>query len=260
MYPLGVLSEPAPKVRRGPPFSGLNPQQRAIVLEGVEIASTPILLVHGIGDNHSIFAVLDRALRRRGFRNLSGFDYGLLTRDVRSAAVNLGAAIDKLSADSGYERIQVIGHSLGGLIARYYVQCLGGDRRVHSLITLATPHSGTLLARAGQTLPLIRQLAPGSDLLNELAEPATCSTRFTAFYSDLDHVVVPSRNARIDHPDLRAHNVAVRGWAISPCRTTAGLPSRSPRRYASSVRIKGWWLARNLDLAPPSNRNDTALT
>ena len=91
------------------------------------------------------------------------------------------------------------------------MQCLGGDRRVHSLITLATPHSGTLLARAGQALPLIRQLAPGSDLLNELAEPATCSTRFIAFYSDLDPLVVPSRNARIDHPDLRARNVAVRG-------------------------------------------------
>jgi hypothetical protein len=70
-------------VRPRRPFSGLNPQQRAIVHEGLEIASTPILLVHGVADNHSIFAVLDRALRRRGFRNLSRFDYGLLTRDVR---------------------------------------------------------------------------------------------------------------------------------------------------------------------------------
>lgn len=38
--------------------------------------------------------------------------------------------------------------------------------------------------------------------------PATFAV---AFYSDLDHLVVPSRNARIDHPDLRARNVAVRG-------------------------------------------------
>ena len=37
------------------------PEQRAIVHEGVEVASTPILLIHGIVDNHSVFAVLDRA-------------------------------------------------------------------------------------------------------------------------------------------------------------------------------------------------------
>ena len=211
MYPVGVLTEPARKLRPGRPFSGLNPHQRAIVHQGVEIASTPILFVHGIVDNHSIFAVLELALRRRGFRNLSCFDYGLLTRDVRRAARNLATAIERLGAESGYERIHVIGHSLGGLIARYYVQCLGGDRRVHTLITVGTPHSGTLLARAGRAFPLVRQLAPGSDLLRELAEPATCSTRFVAFYSDLDHVVVPSRNGRIDHPDLQARNVAIRG-------------------------------------------------
>jgi triacylglycerol lipase len=211
MYPLGVLTEPARRARPGRAFPRLNPQQRAIVHEAVQVASTPILLIHGIVDNHSVFAVLDRALRRRGFRNLAWFDYGLLTRDVRGAAEELAVAIDRLTAESGYERIQVIGHSLGGLIARYYVQRLGGDRWVSSLITLGTPHSGTLLARAGQALPLIRQLAPGSELLKELAEPATCSTRFVAFYSDLDHVVMPSRNARIDHPDLVARNVAVRG-------------------------------------------------
>ncbi len=45
-----------------------------------------------------------------------------------------------------------------------------------------------------------------------MAEPATqCRTRFLAFYSDIDHLIVPSRNARIDHPDLAARNVAVRG-------------------------------------------------
>ena len=147
-------------------------------------------------------------------------------------------AIDRLSVESGYERIHVIGHSLGGLIARYYVQRLGGDQRVHSLITLGTPHSGTLLARAGQALPLVRQLAPGSELLNELAEPATCSTRFVAFYSDLDHVVVPSRNARIDHPDLECATSRYAALAIFLCPTTARSPSRSPRRFESSARTR----------------------
>jgi len=68
------------------------------------------------------------------------------------------------------------------------------------------------LAWAAPLLPLARQLAPNSSIIQELAEPAPlCNTRFIAFYSDIDHLVVPSRNARLDHPDLNAQNVPVRG-------------------------------------------------
>jgi triacylglycerol lipase len=212
MYPLGLLTEPASRGSGRHALANLTPEQRGPVHQGVDLASTPILLVHGIGDNHSIFTVLDRALRRRGFRNLSSFDYGLLTRDVRAAAVDLAAAIERFADRTGYEQIHVIGHSLGGLIARYYIQRQGGDARIHTLVTLGTPHQGTVLARAGQLLPLVRQLTPGSDLIAELALPALgCRTRFIAFHSDLDHLIVPSRNARIDHPDLAVRNIGVHG-------------------------------------------------
>ena len=211
-YPLGLLAGPA---RRGPgrhDLDGLSPQQRGLVHVDVDAAARPILLVHGIVDNHTIFTRLDRALRRRGFTDLSWFDYGLLTSDLRTAAVDLAAAVTALCSRSGYEQVHVIGHSLGGLIARYYVQRLGGHQRVRTVVTLGTPHQGTVLARAGQLLPLVRQLRPGSDVITELRQPAPdCRTRFLSFYSDLDHLVVPSRNGRIDHPDLDVRNVAVTG-------------------------------------------------
>ena len=51
-----------------------------------------------------------------------------------------------------------------------------------------------------------------SDIMTELAEPAPgCRTRFVAIWSDLDQLVLPQRNARIQHPDLRARNVLIRG-------------------------------------------------
>ena len=178
----------------------------------MDAAETPILLVHGIVDNHSIFTVMEHALRRRGFRTLSAYDYGLLTRDIVEAAELLGEEIEKVAANTGYERIHVIGHSLGGLIARYYVQRLGGDDRVHTLVTIGTPHQGTQLAYAAPLVPLVRQLTPLSPVIQALAEPAPgCRTRFLAFHSDLDHLVGPSRNAMILHPDLNATNIAVRG-------------------------------------------------
>jgi pimeloyl-ACP methyl ester carboxylesterase len=204
---------PPPRIGvRRQDLAGLSPEQRGMIHRDVHAAEMPILLVHGIVDNHSIFTLLERALRRRGFLTISAYDYGLLTRDIPAAAELLGEAVEKLAANTGYERVHVIGHSLGGLMARYYVQRLGGDARVHTLVTLGTPHHGTQLARVMRLLPLVGQLTPQSPVIRELAGPAPeCRTRFIAFYSDIDHVIWPTRNARLDHPDLRVTNIPVRG-------------------------------------------------
>ena len=214
MYPLGLLSTPSRGVagRRRHDLGGLSPEQRGFFHHRLDAAETPIVLVHGIIDNHTIFTVMERALRRRGFQTLSAYDYGLLTHNIPQAAAHLGEAIEDLAVATGYERVHVIGHSLGGLIARYFVQRLGGDRHVHTLVTLGTPHQGTQLAWAAPLLPLVRQITPNSSLIKELSEPAPeCRTRFIAFYSDIDHLILPSRNARLDHPDLNVQNVAVGG-------------------------------------------------
>jgi triacylglycerol lipase len=213
LYPLGVVADRAgARVSQRRDLAGLSPVQRGLVVGDVEASGTPILLVHGMVDNRSVFTVLRRALRRRGFRQVVGINYSPLTRDVRLAATQLATRVEGICEASGFERIHVIGHSMGGLIARYYVQRLGGDARVHTLVTLATPHSGTELARPLRMLPLLDQLAPDSPVIRELAEPApNCRTRFVVFYSDIDHVVWPSRNARLDHPDLQVRNVPVPG-------------------------------------------------
>ena len=214
MYPLGFLSTSsrAADGHRRHDLSGLSLEQRGLFHHRPEATETPIVLIHGIIDNHAIFTVLEYVLRHRGFQTLSTYDYGLLTHNIPGAAARLGGAIEELSAASGYERVHVIGHSLGGLIARYYVQRLGGDSQVHTLVTLGTPHHGTQLAWAAPLLPLVRQLTPRSTVIQELAEPApNCRTRFLAFYSDIDHLVVPSHHARLDHPDLNVQNIPVRG-------------------------------------------------
>ena len=213
LYPLGVLA-PAERRDAGSAQYGvghLPPVQRGLLIGNVEAAGTPILLVHGMVDNRSIFTLLRRGLLRRGFGRVYTVNYSPLTTDIRAAAERLAAVVEEVAADTGYERVHVVGHSLGGLIARYYVQRLGGDERVHTLVTLGTPHGGTWPARL---LParLGRQLRPGSDVLSELAEPAhACRTRFVAYWSDLDQMIVPQRNARIEHETLPARNTLVRG-------------------------------------------------
>ncbi|MGH8970908.1 MAG: lipase family alpha/beta hydrolase, partial [Actinomycetes bacterium] len=210
LYPMGLIAE---RARHESPrdLASLSPVQRGLLIGDVEAAGTPILLVHGLVDNRSIFTLLRRGLRRRGFGRVLSLNYSPLTRDVRLAAETLSERVELLCAETGFERLHLIGHSMGGLIARYYVQRLGGDARVHTLVTLGTPHGGT---RPAHLVPhrLGRQLRPGSDVVAELAEPAPgCRTRFLAVWSDLDQMIVPKRAARIDHPDLAARNVLVRG-------------------------------------------------
>jgi triacylglycerol lipase len=209
MYPLGLVRErPERDVYH---LGELGPVQRALVVGDVEAAGTPILLIHGMVDNRAIFTVLRRRLRGRGFGRVMSLNYSPMTNDLRTAARSLSGAVEELVARTGYERIHMIGHSLGGLIARYYVQRLGGDERVHTLVTLGTPHEGTLPARL-VPVQLCRQLTPGSDLFTELASPAAgCRTRFVAYWSDLDQLILPHENGRLEHPDLAVRNVLVRG-------------------------------------------------
>lgn len=210
MYPAGVWQERSPADDASYSMAGLAPLQRGLIFGDVEAAGTPIVLLHGLVDNRTIFTVLKRHLRRRGFGRIRTINYPVLTHDVRAAAENLGEVIEQLCAETGYERVHVIGHSLGGIVARYYVQCLGGDSRVHTLVCLGSPHTGTKTAWLLPT-PVVRQLRPGSDVLTELAAPAPrCRTRLLCFWSDLDQLMVPKRSARLEHPDLRVRNVFVR--------------------------------------------------
>ena len=215
LYPLGMGRDKAKGVAREDQdrftLSDLPPVQRGLLMGDVVAAGTPILLVHGLVDNRSIFTLLRRTLRRRGFGRVITLNYSPLTQDVRAVAARLDALIERTCEETGYERVHVIGHSLGGIVARYYVQRMGGDRRVHTLCTLGSPHAGTYAAKLWRG-GVVRQLWPGSELMQELAEPAPgCRTRFVAFWSDLDQLIVPQRSAAIDHPDLAARNVALRG-------------------------------------------------
>lgn len=210
MYPFGTRTQtlrPDPRHRPGQQPASV----RALFAADPLAARIPVVLVHGLVDNRSVFSVMQRSLRKRGFAHVCTWNYSPLLTDIARGAADLGAQIERICEQTGHDRVHVVGHSLGGLIARYYVQRQDGDRRVDSLVTLGTPHTGSAWAHVVPT-PLIRQLRPGSPLLQELAEPAPgIRTTMTAVYSDLDQMVLPTNSARCDHPDLAARNLLFRG-------------------------------------------------
>ncbi|WP_431043869.1 lipase family alpha/beta hydrolase [Streptomyces sp. P1-3] len=220
LYPTGLAQErPAPASR---------PDDRGTVTDAITDADTdtppgarrlpsanegrPVVLLHGFIDNRSVFVLLRRSLRRHGRRHVEALNYSPMTCDIRAAAELLGEHVEGLCARSGHDQVDLVGHSLGGLIARYYVQRLGGHTRVRTLVTLGTPHGGTRAAPLLSAHPLVRQMRPDSEVIEELRRPAPgCATRFVSFWSDVDQVVTPVEMACVDHPDLRSHNVEVTG-------------------------------------------------
>lgn len=211
MYPLGLAEERAREEVLRHNLEGLPPVQRGLFIGDVEAAGTPIILLHGVVDNRTIFTLLRRGLRRRGFGRVVALNYSPLSQDIRAVADRLATLVEEVCRETGYERVHVVGHSMGGLVGRYYVQRMGGHERVHTLVTLGSPHGGTAPARL-VPIPVSRQMRPDSVIIRELDEPAPgCPTRFLSIWSDLDAMIMPKRSARIVHPDLNARNVFVRG-------------------------------------------------
>ncbi|WP_217235146.1 alpha/beta fold hydrolase [Streptomyces sp. AC555_RSS877] len=206
LYPSGIVQE-----RRSPLPQLPSPDDAGTPRLPTE-AKPPVVLLHGFIDNRSVFVLLRRSLAQHGRQQIESLNYSPLTCDIRTAAELLGRHIEEICERTGQDQVDIVGHSLGGLIARYYVQRLGGDLRVRTLVTLGTPHSGTRVARLANAHPIVRQMRPGSELLEELARPAAgCRTHFVSFWSDLDHLMDPLENACIDHPDLTVQNVRVSG-------------------------------------------------
>ncbi len=174
-----------------------------------ETAAIPVILVHGWVHNRSAFLGTSRVLRRHGFRHIHAFDYNPLVYDIPEIAGMLAAEVERVLSITGAEQAMIVGHSLGGLVTRYYIQQLGGHERIDTVITLGTPHRGTYAAYLGPGAAA-PQMRPGSGFLRQLQETARPSAvRWVAIYSDMDLLILPAANAKLVHPALRAHNVRV---------------------------------------------------
>ena len=178
---------------------------------GDAVHDTPVVLVHGYGHNRSGWFALDRSLRAAGFSSVHTMNYVAWGREgVPQLAQRLADRVAEVLRLTGASKVHLVGHSLGGVLIRWYVQELGGDAFVDTAITVASPHEGTVTANIGVG-PCARDLRPGSTVLRRLAATARrTDVSWVAFYSNLDLVVQPASAAQLRSPALGAENVLVK--------------------------------------------------
>jgi pimeloyl-ACP methyl ester carboxylesterase len=115
----------------------------------------------------------------------------------------IDAAVQRVELATGLAAV-IVAHSMGGLAVRAWLDVQAADQRVHRVITIATPHGGTWLARFA-FLPNALQMRLANPWLTQLAarEPPQRMTRFTCFYGHCDNIVFPPRTATLAGADNR---------------------------------------------------------
>lgn len=155
--------------------------------------TTPVLLVHGYLGSERPWTPLVRRLHTGGFVHIFTLRYNSLSAGVPQLAAELAEQAATVMARLGLPTVHLIGHSLGGLVARYAVQRLGLDQVARSVTTVATPHRGSPLARFGAG-PAAAQLRPDSALLRGLPPlEQTRQVRWAVVHAGADLVVPPPR-------------------------------------------------------------------
>jgi triacylglycerol lipase len=155
-----------------------NRGDRAHLATDADAARTPtgppVLVIHGYLATRGSLHLLERELSRRGHVVMS-FSFGPVNLgDIRDSAAHVARKVESIIAQTGVSHVDIVGHSMGGLVGLYYVKRLGGRHRVRRLVLLGTPTRGTWSALLGLiTAPLglaSLQLLPRSPFLRELAD------------------------------------------------------------------------------------------
>lgn len=189
--------------------------------ETVAVAAdaNPVIVVGGLIGISIAYEPIAARLRADGFRvsiyQLPGLGFG----DIRESARALASYVDQIRAATGAAKVDLVTHSEGGLVSRWYVKFLGGTSKVDHYISLGSPQQGTYVANILQFVGLgscagivaCQQMSIGSDFLTGLngGDDTPGAVRWTTVRTWQDELVRPVDNAALADG---ATNVLIQSW------------------------------------------------
>jgi triacylglycerol esterase/lipase EstA (alpha/beta hydrolase family) len=181
----------------------------------------PVILVHGtFGDMSDSWQALSPLLSDNGycvfalnygFYNGSGSFGVYATGKIEDSAAQLSAFVNRVLAATGASKVDIVGHSQGGMMPRYYIKNLGGGSKVDTLVGLAPSNHGTTLnglftlasyfpgssALVGADCPACAEQEAGSSFITNLNKggETVAGVNYTVIESENDEVVTPYTSA-----------------------------------------------------------------
>ena len=161
-------------------------------------AATPILLLHGVLCNAGAMYGLRGDLRARRIGPVYTMSYGPPLASIEDFADQVAAKVDAIIGATGAPQVALVGHSMGGLVARAYLRRYGAQK-ISSVMTLGTPHHGSIHAWVFPGICL-GQLRPGNVWLAELnrTQGSPLPVRFVSLWSWHDSMVAPQTSSRLE--------------------------------------------------------------
>jgi triacylglycerol esterase/lipase EstA (alpha/beta hydrolase family) len=188
----------------------------------------PVILVHGtFADMSDSWQALSPLLHNNGYC-IYAFNYGsyagsgllgiYATGNIATSAEELSSFVDRVLASTGAGQADLVGHSQGGMMPRYYLRFLGGGAKVHTLVGLAPSNHGTTLnglftlasyfpgadAFVALLCPACAQQSAGSSFLSHLntGSETAPGVSYTVIESANDEVVTPYTSAFLSGPGV----------------------------------------------------------
>jgi pimeloyl-ACP methyl ester carboxylesterase len=175
-----------------------------------------IVLISGWAGIRASLIPMEVALRRRVGRPVTRADVGFGLGCIRESAELTASQLYQLTRGRD-EPVDLVGYSMGGLVATYLLKAVDRGERVRSVVTLGTPHRGAPALRWGRGLlapwsASLEQMFPGCDFLEELAAaPVPEGARLVSVASHGDRLVPP---AYAELPPRTGHHNRVL-WGVS---------------------------------------------
>lgn len=152
-----------------------------------------VLFVHGHGGDPWRFDQMRLALEKDGYRTYT-MVFPSMEEDMDWLAWWVKARVKEIRRDHGATEVDLVAHSMGGLIARAYIRFLQGEQATRRVITFESPHHGVgfaaipLFPRIMISENLRRQVAPGSEFLKRLndRDETPGDVRYTSIISRQD--------------------------------------------------------------------------
>ncbi len=186
---------------------------------------TPIIFVHGLYHNHTAWYLYLRWFRHWGWNHVKAVNLRGKFRSIQDFTHILAEEVEQVLAETGSEKVDLVGHSMGGLVIRSYLADSFATTKVRRVVTLGSPHGGSKLAVLGPGMAT-KEMIPGSSFLQTLNQDVQIPEggRFYAIYTIVDNMVLPNESAQLAWEGVQnLENGIVNHIGLLFCKHTARL-------------------------------------